>query len=329
MKKSLLTLGAVVLTYISLFAQNTNASVSQNDATSTKQGYAFNYSKGSDGSGVPATYNCIDSQGADGATNIGNVTAYSFSYNVDSAYAELTFTGKQSNGVGSKKNVGDGYLWNRLTTGNCELSRIDLSSSTTKIKANVKSSVAIPEFYIGVVVDQNGKAVLGDELLGASTDNTVALEANKWTEVEFSVATKGWYNGGNNLIDLDKVEGLFFTVRDKDATDDSETPTGIMAIDWVTVGDGVPVALTKAEINNLEFRVFPNPVIDILNVTYNIPSDESAVIVLSNFLGQQVISVEGNESSVSIDVSELNSGIYFASIIVDGIIVSTKRVVID
>ena len=129
---------------------------------------------------------------------------------------------------------------------------------------------------------------------------------------------------------------MFFTARDPQTA-----PKGEIAIDWITVGDGdgtaltgdktdrVFTALTEAEIAALNVVVFPNPASDVVNVTYNVPADEQVTVTLLNSLGQEVASVEGDASSASIDVANLNGGLYFAAIIVDGIVVSTQKVIVE
>jgi hypothetical protein len=62
-------------------------------------------------------------------------------------------------------------------------------------------------------------------------------------------------------------------------------------------------------VNNSKMSIFPNPAIDRLNVNLNSASE----IVIYNIMGQSVRSVEGNKGLNQIDLSGLNSGVYFIS----------------
>ena len=55
--------------------------------------------------------------------------------------------------------------------------------------------------------------------------------------------------------------------------------------------------------------LFPNPAVDQLNVTLS----NNAEIVVYNIMGQKVMSQEGHAGANSINVSSLNSGIYFVN----------------
>ena len=61
--------------------------------------------------------------------------------------------------------------------------------------------------------------------------------------------------------------------------------------------------------NNVHMTLFPNPAVDQLNVTLS----SNAEIVVYNIMGQKVMSQEGHAGANSINVSSLNSGIYFVN----------------
>ncbi|MCP4521364.1 MAG: T9SS type A sorting domain-containing protein [Cytophagales bacterium] len=143
------------------------------------------------------------------------------------------------------------------------------------------------------------------------------------------------------------IEGVFET--DEDGTiigfelDDDALPVGeydliFVAFDseeLVTPEESVytleydVVGLTEAEIAALDVKVSPNPASDVVNVTYNVPADETVSVVLSSAVGQEVASVEGSTSGASVDVSNLDAGLYFASIVVDGVVVATQKVIVE
>ena len=70
------------------------------------------------------------------------------------------------------------------------------------------------------------------------------------------------------------------------------------------IGVGVP------EVNhNTHMSVYPNPAVDQLNVTLS----QNADIVIYNIMGQNVMNVEGHAGANSINISNLNAGVYFIS----------------
>jgi hypothetical protein len=70
------------------------------------------------------------------------------------------------------------------------------------------------------------------------------------------------------------------------------------------IGVGVP------EVNhNTHMSVYPNPAVDQLNVTLS----QNADIVIYNIMGQNVMNVEGRAGANSINISNLNAGVYFIS----------------
>ena len=90
-------------------------------------------------------------------------------------------------------------------------------------------------------------------------------------------------NAGNNLY-----QGLTFELNDL----------------WPSVGVGVP------EVNhNTHMSLYPNPAVDQLNVTLS----QNADIVIFNIMGQTVMNVEGHAGANSLNISELNAGVYFIS----------------
>ena len=66
----------------------------------------------------------------------------------------------------------------------------------------------------------------------------------------------------------------------------------------------------EEEVSNItRMGLYPNPAVDQLNVTLN----QNTGIVIYNIMGQAVMNVEGHVGVNSINISELNAGIYFVS----------------
>ena len=68
----------------------------------------------------------------------------------------------------------------------------------------------------------------------------------------------------------------------------------------------VPFDTPEVE-HNTHVTVYPNPAVDQLHVTLS----QNADIVIYNIMGQAVMNVEGHVGANSLDISELNAGVYF------------------
>ncbi|HNQ67117.1 MAG TPA: T9SS type A sorting domain-containing protein [Bacteroidales bacterium] len=73
----------------------------------------------------------------------------------------------------------------------------------------------------------------------------------------------------------------------------------------------------------------PNPVIDYAEIYYNLPADCTAEIAIYNFTGVKVKSVlvTGGIGKVSFEAYDLQSGVYFVCLILDGKNIDSKKLV--
>ena len=85
----------------------------------------------------------------------------------------------------------------------------------------------------------------------------------------------------------------------------------------------VDLALSSGSFDNANFSAYPNPVKDVLNVSY---STEISSIRVINMIGQEVISRNVNASSTQVDMSELSAGTYIVNVTL-GDAVKTLKVV--
>lgn len=82
-------------------------------------------------------------------------------------------------------------------------------------------------------------------------------------------------------------------------------------------------SLSSGSFDNANFSAYPNPVKDVLNVTY---STEISSIRVINMIGQEVISKNINATSTQVDMSQLSAGTYIVNVTV-GDNVKTLKVV--
>ena len=77
-------------------------------------------------------------------------------------------------------------------------------------------------------------------------------------------------------------------------------------------------------------NVYPVPARDVVNFDYNFASSENAEVAIYNMMGQEVLrnSINGMSGKLSINVSDLSDGVYFYSLIVNGVVEKSNKLVI-
>ena len=80
-----------------------------------------------------------------------------------------------------------------------------------------------------------------------------------------------------------------------------------------------------------ELSVYPNPATNYLEVKYTTPSSRKANFEIINLVGSKVYSkpLEATESTLSLNISNLNKGIYFCVLKVDNKMVTSKKLVVN
>lgn len=78
-------------------------------------------------------------------------------------------------------------------------------------------------------------------------------------------------------------------------------------------------------------NLYPNPALNVVNLNYTFDINvNSATVKIINLLGSVVkeVEIDQNENKLRIDISDLNAGIYFYSVVVNNDIFQTKKLVI-
>jgi len=94
--------------------------------------------------------------------------------------------------------------------------------------------------------------------------------------------------------------------------------------------DGTPIyGLNEKKVNNeLEFRIYPNPVKNLITVELQSNQPEEGLINIFSFQGELILeSFMNGQKKVNIDVSNLSSGIYFIQCLSKGSI-GTKKFIL-
>lgn len=102
----------------------------------------------------------------------------------------------------------------------------------------------------------------------------------------------------------------------------STDQTFIFCWNKCTQCDGSPASFELVDVVT-NFGVYPNPSTDVTNVAFNVTSPSTAVIEVYNALGQRVMfndmgSILPGAYNQTLDMSGLNSGMYFVKLNVDG-----------
>ncbi|MDB5269787.1 MAG: hypothetical protein JWP58_2827 [Hymenobacter sp.] len=101
----------------------------------------------------------------------------------------------------------------------------------------------------------------------------------------------------------------------------------------LTVVAATPTATLDARAAGLEVNVYPNPSRGQVTVQLNQKAGADYKLRLSNIIGQEVRTValkpELTTAGLALDLSELRTGVYFYSLVVDGKVASTKRLVLQ
>ena len=96
---------------------------------------------------------------------------------------------------------------------------------------------------------------------------------------------------------------------------------------------GTATAILDARAAGIELNVYPNPSRGQVTVKLEQKAGQSYQLRLSNIIGQEVRTVvlrpELMAAGLPLDLSDLHAGVYFYSLLVDGKVTSTKRLVLQ
>ena len=122
-------------------------------------------------------------------------------------------------------------------------------------------------------------------------------------------------------------EGVAGKVKVKYSAYDDHNPSQRVTIIVVFVKSGAGVH----EANAIRFgQAYPNPASSMVNFDYNINAGDRASVSVYNLLGQEVLNqqVSSLQGHLSLSVADLNDGIYFCNLFVNGCAVKTEKFVV-
>lgn len=297
MKKLLTT----VLIGVSMFsfAQSNYSDLSQNHLT--ENGYEFNWNTSAETNISANEYNCINNPAIyhPYKEHTGDIYQYSVQNNA------LVFQTK-----------GGSPVWNviRLVE-NCESVYLDLSKyENPVIEYRVKTDTDLK--YLGLqymYIDEN--ETLEDEFISgdASRKGSSINTSDGWVEGSFEIGNFGILTG----IDLHP------TMVKENPTDQI---TANITFDYIRIVEGTtPIVTNVIDVENDLMSMYPNPASDLVNIQLN---KKDLTVSVLNYLGQEVknVSVEGTE--IALDISVLETGLYFLQIKDEEGILQVERLVV-
>lgn len=144
----------------------------------------------------------------------------------------------------------------------------------------------------------------------------IAIGAGQTNEEDFS----GHYwpdgNPGESVVS--------YTFYNEDNMDDNVTVIVNYKLSLTGLGEYLAENTTFS-------AAYPNPADDIVSFDYDLPVEvNNAEVIITNLLGAVVYetSIAGLNGTTRIDVSNLNEGIYFATLRLDGHIANTQKVLV-
>lgn len=85
----------------------------------------------------------------------------------------------------------------------------------------------------------------------------------------------------------------------------------------VTVNNNCPVGINELSYH-IKFSIYPNPLVDKLNIEFQIPEIHHATVFIYNLFGELVKKTDLQNGANNINVSNLSNGTYFYSLITNG-----------
>ena len=213
---------------------------------------------------------------------------------------------------------------NAISTGT-QYNNIGATSETNEPIASCFEDGINGSVWFSFVAPASGEVIITTDIAGASaTDTEIALyNATGVTCSDLSTlgAPIGCDQDGGTTIIYNSIlvqAGLTPGTTYYIQVDDYGYGT-----DQGTFGIEVQEVLSSDLFDNNNFMAYPNPVKDVLNVSY---STEISSIRVINMIGQEVISKNINATSSQVDMSQLSAGTYIVNVTV-GDNVKTLKVV--
>lgn len=108
----------------------------------------------------------------------------------------------------------------------------------------------------------------------------------------------------------------------------ADDPTDKLTFVVQFANDGTGFAENPAQCNMS--HAYPNPASSMVRFNYDLSSASNAAVTVYNLLGQEVMSerLNGLQGQVAFSVADLNEGIYFCNLMVNGQVMKTEKFIV-
>lgn len=108
----------------------------------------------------------------------------------------------------------------------------------------------------------------------------------------------------------------------------AENPNEKLTFAVQYANDGTGIADNPAKCNMS--HAYPNPASSMVRFNYDLSSASNAAVTVYNLLGQEVMSerLNGLQGQVAFSVADLNEGIYFCNLMVNGQVMKTEKFIV-
>lgn len=204
----------------------------------------------------------------------------------------------------------------------------DAKDKTTSVGIDISASVSNAEQIGTITVHTTGSVPTGNfRIFIAALEKTVNYNAPNGESVHHNVLRKFISSNEGDIFSLAASGGAIeipYTLTYESTWEASE----MFVMAWIQDTDSKIVlnsgsqfdppvntgASSTVEVNQLDFKVLPNPVVDQLNLQFDQPM--TGVIKVQNLAGQEVVNkeIEKNSFSTSLNISDLQNGVYILRI---------------
>ena len=185
----------------------------------------------------------------------------------------------------------NGALGNKIFEGNTFVEDPALDGQTVTFKGNVTSNTLASGYTAIAFIKGLNPAT------GYSTD--VSVTAPLVTGQQFSITA--------NAIPSGLIVQYGFSVTGLNGNPANEAALGNVVV--------VPAALSVAQFENSQISMYPNPALNSLTISAKNNIEKLSVY---NLLGQKVMGQYPNADAITLDISQLESGVYVMETTIDG-----------
>lgn len=108
----------------------------------------------------------------------------------------------------------------------------------------------------------------------------------------------------------------------------ADQPDDKVSINVVFANDGT--GASEKQVKGSLGHAYPNPASSVVRFNYDVPMSDNAIVSVYNLLGQEVMSerLDSTHGQASFSVADLNEGIYFCKLTVNGQVMKTEKFIV-